>query len=161
MKKTYIAAIATIIITGTVFAQTEAEIRAQIDAVNEQLTTLRHANIRSLQVKAMRDEVKAASDSYRKAVDALPGMKKLDADIKLLREQMLELQKQKMQLIKANEKSLQAVKQRRDAASESLRAVMMGGEQGKALMAEQRCLMKKLAETRKAKIEKRELTEKE
>ena len=161
MKKTYIAAIATIIITGTVFAQKETEIRAQIDAVNEQLTTLRHANIHSPQVKAMRDEVKAASDSYRKAVDALPGMKKLDADIKLLREQMMELQKQKMQLIKANEKSLQVVKQRRDAASESLRDTMMGGEQGKALLAEQRSLMKKLAETRKAKVEKRELTEKE
>ena len=162
MTKIYIAVTTVVIvICGTVFAQTEAEVKAQIDTINEQLMTLRHANIRSPQVKAKQAEIKAASDSYRKAVEAIPGMKKLDNDLKALRRQMMELQKQKMQLIKANEKSLQAIKQRRDAASESLRAVMMGGEQGKALMAEQRRLMKKLAETRKAKVEKSELTEKQ
>ena len=160
MTKTYIAVIATIIISGTVYAQTETEIKAQLDTVNEQLMALRHANIRSPQAKAMQAEIREASENYQQAVEALPGMKKLDNDLKALRRQMMELQKQKMQLIEANKASLQAAKQRRDAASESLRETMMGGEQGKALITEQRRLMKELAEIRNAKVEKSELTAK-
>ena len=66
---------------------------------------------------------------------------------------MVELQRQKMELIKSNDSALGNARKRRDDASLALRNNMMGGTRGTALQAEQVRLMKKAARSKSDKLE--------
>lgn len=150
MKKTYITITAIIISSIAVYAQTEAELKTQLDAVTDQIMSLRQANMRSPQAQQLRESVRIASDNYQQAIESLPGIKDIDTQISALRKQMMTLQKRKMDLIRKNESTLQLIKKNRDDSAEALRNVIRGGEQGKALQAEQRRLMKEISKAKRA-----------
>ena len=136
----------TAILCGMAFSQTKDEIGAQLDAVNEQIVALRHENMRSPEAERLSKKVKSASDAYKNAIEVIPGIKTIDAESKVLRKEMMELNAQKEQLIKSNKSALQDLKQDRENASEELRYFVMGGKEGEALRTEQLRLMKKANE---------------
>ena len=149
MSKLYLLPVAIICLLATARAQTELEIRSQLDTIDRQIGTLRQANMRSPTAQRLRAEMDAAVDDYRKALNQIPGIKEINKEIQDLRSQMANRQRRKSELIKEHS-TLKEIKKRCDERSVALHEYITGGEQIKNLQAENQRLRKALSSVRKS-----------
>lgn len=147
MRTTTIA-LAAILAVATIvpaMAETAEELKTQINQVDRNLQDAIRRTTQGIEAQQLRDAMSAAQKALADTAATLPAVKKIDEKITKARKDLVDLQKQRMELV-AKSPDLASARQTAETARQAYQRATAENTQLSALRAQRMELVKKLME---------------